>query len=71
VQEKTTVTAGDELLALHPSSSHVLQALLALSQVGRPEDLPLVESFTKPEHGARVATEAGKTVKAIRAREGR
>ena len=45
VPEGAEVTAGQKIATLAAADDHVWEALRALLLVGRPEDLPLVESF--------------------------
>ena len=70
VQEGAEVTAGAELLTLEPGTDQVWEALRALYLIGRPEDLPLVESFRRPlpDLPQRIQQQATETAQAIKAR---
>ena len=71
VQEGAQVTAGAELLTLDPGAEQVWEALRALYLIGRPEDLPLVESYQRPQPGLpqRIQQQAAETAQAIKARQ--
>lgn len=71
VQEGAQVTAGAELLTLDPGTDQVWEALRALYLIGRPEDLPLVESFERPlpDLPQRIQQQAAETARAIKARQ--
>jgi len=71
VQEGAQVAAGAELLTLDPGAEQVWEALRALYLIGRPEDLPLVESYQRPQPGLpqRIQQQAAETAQAIKARQ--
>ncbi len=74
-KDGSRVAAGDEVVVLSPSPEQVWEALRALYFVGRPEDLPDVERFTRPASPGsntdipdKVLEQAILTAKAIRSR---
>ena len=71
VKEGAEVTAGAELLTLDPGTNQVWEALRALYLIGRPEDLPLVESYLRPvpHLPQRILQQAAETAGAIKARQ--
>ena len=64
------VSVGDEVTAIRPESTHVMQALLGLYLVGVPEDIDLIRPFQRPREGlpAQVAQQATLTLESIRER---
>ena len=71
VQEGAEVAAGAELLTLDPGPDQAWEALRALYLIGRPEDLPLVESYQRPlpDLPQRIQQQAAETARAIRTRQ--
>ena len=71
VQEGAEVTTGAVLLTLDPGTDQVWEALRALYFIGRPGDLPLVESYQRPlpDLPQRVQQQAAETARAIRSRQ--
>jgi hypothetical protein len=71
VADGAQVTAAQPLLVLDPSSDMVWESLRALYLIGRPSDLPAVDSFAHsvpPDFPAGVQQQAAATAAAIRAR---
>jgi hypothetical protein len=70
VQSGQSVTAGAEIATLAPEGDQVWEALRALYIIGKPEDLPVVQSYERelPEIPDRVRQQAMETEKAIRGR---
>ena len=64
------VEPGDEVTVIRPESTHVMQALLGLFLVGRPEDVELIRPFQRPREGfsPQVAQQASLTLERIRSR---
>jgi predicted deacylase len=50
VQEASQVSQGDRIILLSADPNHVWEALRAISLVGGPEELPLVESIAQDLH---------------------
>jgi biotin carboxyl carrier protein len=67
------VTPGDPLLSLSPSAEMVWEALRALYFIGQPEDLPVVERYTRgyADMPDTVRQQAALTDRAIRQRQGK
>ncbi len=70
-KEGAEVTTGAELLTLDPGTEQVWEALRALYLIGRPEDLPLVESYQRPlpDLPQRTRQQAAETARAIKSRQ--
>ena len=70
VADGARVETGKQVLVLSPSEEQVWEALRALYLVGRMEDLPHVERYTRslPGMGDRIQKQALSTIDAIRAR---
>ncbi|HSB11041.1 MAG TPA: HEAT repeat domain-containing protein [Blastocatellia bacterium] len=68
-----SVEIGDELMTLSPSPDQVWEALRALYLVGRPDDIPHVQRYTRPSATMpdRVRQQAASTVDAIRGGTGK
>lgn len=66
----TLVSRGDEVTAVRPESTHVLQALLGLYLVGTAEDVDLIRPYQRPRDGLvrEVAQQATLTLERIRER---
>ena len=67
------VAVGDELMTLSPSAEQAWEALRALYMVGRPDDIPYVQRYTRPSSTMpdRIQKQASSTIEAIRVRAGR
>lgn len=70
VADHAPVTAGQPLVSLAPSDSMMWEALRALYIVGRSEDLPDIDQFTRAVYGAspQIGQQAQSTARAIRDR---
>ena len=70
VQDGSTVATGEKLVLIAPSNDMIWEALRALFLVGKPEDLPEVERFTRAVEGMppQIATQANLTAQSIRER---
>lgn len=70
VKEGALVAAGDEVLALLPSTDELWEALRALYVIGEPGDLPVVEAYTRPQPDVadKVRQQALLTAQQIRSR---
>jgi hypothetical protein len=70
VADGSSVEAGREVLRLSPSTDQVWESLRALYLVGRAEDIPHIERYTRevPGMGDRIQKQALATLEAIRAR---
>jgi HEAT repeat len=70
VSDGAQVAAGQPLLVLDPSSDMVWESLRALYFIGRPPDLPAVESFARgaPGFSPQIQQQAEITAKAISSR---
>ena len=64
------VEAGDELMVLWPSAEQIWEALRALYVVGRPDDIPSVQRYTRPTPTMpdRIQKQASFTIQEIRDR---
>lgn len=64
------VQAGTELMTLAPSTEQVWEALRALYLIGKPEDIPEIQRYTRPSPTIpdRIQKQATSTVEAIRER---
>lgn len=67
VANGTNVEAGKELMTLDPSTEQVWEALRALYIVGKPEDIPEIQRYTRPSPTIpdRIQKQATATVEAI------
>ncbi len=65
------VESGDELMSLSPSAEQVWEGLRALYIVGRPDDIPYVQRYTRPSSTVpdRIQKQAAATIEEIRARD--
>ncbi len=72
-REGAPVTAGAPLVSIAPEAGQVWEALRALYFAGRPEDLPLVERYSRGTGGMsdRIRRQAALTARAIRVRSER
>jgi hypothetical protein len=70
IADHATATAGQPLVSLAPSESMMWEALRALCIVGRSEDLPDIDQFTRAVYGAspQIGQQAQSTARAIRDR---
>jgi len=70
VKDRTTVSAGQPILALSPNESMAWEALRALFLTGRPDDLPYVIQFVRGTDGMspQVGAQAQATARAIQDR---
>jgi biotin carboxyl carrier protein len=70
VKDGTTVSAGQPILILAPNESMAWESLRALYLIGRPEDLPYVNQFTRGVDGMspQLAQQAQATSRAIQDR---
>ncbi len=70
IADHAQVRAGQPLVALAPSDSMMWEALRALYIVGRSEDLPDIDQFTRAVYGAspQIGQQAQSTARAIRDR---
>jgi len=70
VANSNKVEAGSELMTLSPTTEQVWEALRALFLVGRPEDIPYVQRYTRPVSSIpdRIQKQAASTIEAIRER---
>jgi hypothetical protein len=69
-RDGATITVGDEIAVISPDDQQVWEALRALDLVGRPDDLPDVDRFSRPVSGMsdRVRQQAVLTAETIRKR---
>jgi TonB family protein len=72
-KEGDQVAAGAVLLTLDPGTEQVWEALRALYLVGRAEDLPLIESYQRPQPDLpqRIQQQAAETAQVLRQRRQR
>jgi biotin carboxyl carrier protein len=70
IADHATVAAGQPLVSLAPSEGMMWEALRALYIVGRSEDLPDIDQFTRAVYGAspQIGQQAQSTARAIRDR---
>jgi HEAT repeat protein len=72
VSNGAAIEAGTELLTLAPSTEQVWEALRALYLIGKPEDIPEIQPYTRPMPAIpdRIQKQATSTVEVIRERAG-
>jgi hypothetical protein len=63
------VNAGEDVLTLNSDEASVWEALRGLSLIGRPADLPLVQSYVEASATQRVKQQAKLTASAIQAKK--
>lgn len=70
VANGATVEAGTDLMTLAPSTEQVWEALRALYIIGKPEDIPEIQRYTRPSPTIpdRIQKQATATTEAIRER---
>jgi HEAT repeat protein len=70
VADGASVTAGQPILSINPSTAEVWEALRALYLIGEKEDLPSIEKFAEPGSGmpADLRQQAESAAKAIQSR---
>jgi len=73
VSDGASIESGSELMTLSPSPEQVWEALRALFVVGRLEDIPAVQRYSRPlpMMPDRVYKQAASTLEAIRSRAGK
>ena len=71
VRARQQVHQGDVIAVLDPATEQVWEALRALYLIGKPEDIPVIQSYERdlPDIPAHVRQQAIETEKAIRQRE--